>query len=169
MAWSCLIAEWTGFQIPFEYWTKFRPLLRLPLVCWTFENWTSKFVIQMFPLFICLLFRSPLYVVKCIVYLQTKYWFKGLKVVKKYKHVLFLLNLPQMLPSIDLLCSNIEDCESTLDDIEQVLKDAENFDILAWRVTQNENSWIRPSILYCSILKLFALQRLLVQQQKNIY
>jgi hypothetical protein len=36
-----------------------------------------------------------------------------------------------MLPSIDLLCSNIEDCESTLDDIEQVLKDAENFDILA--------------------------------------
>ena len=40
----------------------------------------------------------------------------------------------QLLPSsIDLLCSNlVEDCDSsTLDDIEQVLKDAENFDILA--------------------------------------
>jgi hypothetical protein len=39
--------------------------------------------------------------------------------------------LSNNLPSLDLLCSNIEDCESTLDDIEQVLKDAENFDILA--------------------------------------
>ncbi len=43
------------------------------------------------------------------------------------------LNIFQLLPSsIDLLCSNLEDCDSsTLDDIEQVLKDAENFDILA--------------------------------------
>jgi hypothetical protein len=37
--------------------------------------------------------------------------------------------LSASLPSLDLLCSTID--ESTLDDIEQVLKDAENFDILA--------------------------------------
>ena len=35
------------------------------------------------------------------------------------------------LPSLDMLCSGIDDCDSALDDIEQVLKDAENFDILA--------------------------------------
>jgi len=40
------------------------------------------------------------------------------------------LSSAQMLPTLELMCPSIDDSDSTLDDIEQVLKDAENFDIL---------------------------------------